>query len=44
VADEYFSAYNNQAFRDPRLRVHIEDAKTFLKTTPVRYDVVVAEP
>lgn len=44
VADEYFSPYNNQAFRDPRLRVHVEDAKTFLKTTPVRYDVVVAEP
>lgn len=44
VADRYFGPFNHGALRDPRTQVHVEDAKTFLKTSPNRYDVVIAEP
>lgn len=30
--------------RDPRVRVHVEDGRFFLLTTPKRFDVVTAEP
>ncbi len=44
AADRYFAAFNHGALRDPRTQVHVEDAKTFLKTTPATYDAVIAEP
>lgn len=44
VARRFFAPFNGKALEDPRVQVHIEDAKTFLKTTPAKYDVVVAEP
>lgn len=30
--------------RDPRVRVHLEDARFFLQTTSERYDVITGEP
>jgi len=29
---------------DPRVTIHVEDAKTFLQITPTVYDVIVSEP
>lgn len=42
----FFSQYNHDALRDPRLRLHIEDAKTFIKVAPrhYNYDVIISEP
>jgi predicted membrane-bound spermidine synthase/Tfp pilus assembly protein PilF len=40
----FFSQYNHDALKDPRLRLHIEDGKTFLKVTPDRYDIIISEP
>ena len=39
-----FSPYNDQALEDPRLHLVVEDGKTFLKTVPRRYDVIINEP
>ena len=30
--------------RDPRVRVHVEDGRYFLETTPQRYDLITGEP
>jgi spermidine synthase len=30
--------------RDPRVKVHIEDGRYFLQTTPTRYDLITGEP
>jgi len=30
--------------RDPRVRVHVEDGRFFLLTTPERYDLITSEP
>ncbi|MBI4640101.1 MAG: fused MFS/spermidine synthase, partial [Candidatus Tectomicrobia bacterium] len=43
-AAHYFSEYNHNALKDPRVKVYIEDAKTFLKITPNQYDIIVSEP
>jgi predicted membrane-bound spermidine synthase/tetratricopeptide (TPR) repeat protein len=40
----FFASHNYEALKDPRLRLHVEDAKTFLKVTPQRYDIVISEP
>lgn len=29
---------------DPRVRVHVEDGRYFLRTTPARYDLITGEP
>ncbi len=44
AARDHFDKLNHDALRNPRCRTVIEDAKTFLKTTPHRYDVIVTEP
>jgi len=41
-AATFFQNYN--ALGDPRLHLHLEDAKTFLQLTPHRYDVIISEP
>lgn len=33
-----------RAYRDPRSRLHIDDARTFFSTGSRRYDVIVSEP
>lgn len=39
-----FAPFNHQALEDPRTHLAVEDAKTFLQTTPQTYDVIVTEP
>jgi len=43
-AEQFFKPYNFNALQDPRVHLHIEDAKTMLKLTPRRYDVIISEP
>jgi predicted membrane-bound spermidine synthase len=44
VAREHFAPFNHDALRNPRCHTHIEDAKTFLQTTPESFDIIVTEP
>jgi spermidine synthase len=43
-ASHFFEHVNNQPLRDPRLRVIIDDARTYLRVTNTRYDMIVSEP
>lgn len=43
-AAQFFHPHNARALDDPRLRLHLEDAKTFLAWTPQGYDVIISEP
>ena len=43
-ATRLFSAANGDPLDDPRLRVHLEDGRNFLKTTAERFDVITADP
>ena len=40
----YFEHVNNRPLGDPRLRLIIDDARTYLRVTPKRYDMIVSEP
>ena len=40
----YFEHVNNRPLSDRRLRLIIDDARTYLRVTPDRYDVIVSEP
>ncbi|MGI9166830.1 MAG: fused MFS/spermidine synthase [Pyrinomonadaceae bacterium] len=44
AASRYFEHVNNRPLSDPRLRLRIDDARTYLRVTPTRYDVIVSEP
>lgn len=39
-----FSAFNRRALEDPRLKLHVADAKTFLRLTRRKYHVIISEP
>ena len=43
-ANRFFAAHNYEALKDPRLRLTLEDAKTFLKITKQLFDVIISEP
>jgi predicted membrane-bound spermidine synthase len=43
-ASQYFTNWNRCVLGDPRTRLWREDARTVLKLSPQRYDVIVAEP
>lgn len=43
-ADRLFRADNYGVLSDPRVSVHHDDARTFLRTVPRSYDVIVSEP
>ncbi|HEY6804714.1 MAG TPA: fused MFS/spermidine synthase [Pyrinomonadaceae bacterium] len=40
----FFDHVNNQPLKDPRTSLVIDDARTYLRVTPNRYDVIVSEP
>jgi spermidine synthase len=40
----FFEHVNNHPLDDPRLHLIIEDARTYLRVTPTRYDIIVSEP
>ncbi len=44
AASRFFQHVNNRPLNDPRLRLIIDDARTYLRVTPTRYDVIVSEP
>jgi spermidine synthase len=43
-ASTYFEHVNNRPLKDPRLDLIIEDARSYLRVTPARYDMIVSEP
>ena len=43
-AARYLEPLNRGVLRDPRLRVHLDDARNFLLTTRERYDLIISEP
>jgi spermidine synthase len=40
----FFDHVNNQPLNDSRTKLVIDDARTYLRVTPNRYDVIVSEP
>ena len=43
-AGRYFEHVNHRPLQDPRLRMIIDDARTYLRVNPAQYDVIVSEP
>jgi spermidine synthase len=43
-AGKYFEHVNNLPLNDPRLRLIIDDARTYLRVNPTTYDMIVSEP
>jgi len=43
-ANSYFAAANHNALQDKRLHLYVEDAKTFIKRTKGKYDIIISEP
>ena len=43
-ASRFFSAHNYDVLKDPRLKLYIDDGKTFLRVTPRLYDLIISEP
>ena len=44
AASQFFNHVNNRPLDDPRASLIIDDARTFLRVTPNRYDMIVSEP
>ena len=44
AGSEYFNHINNRPLDDPRTKLIIDDARTYLRVTPNRYDIIVSEP
>ena len=44
AASRFFEHMNNRPLDDPRTNLIIDDARTFLRVTPNRYDIIVSEP
>ncbi|MHB2017675.1 MAG: fused MFS/spermidine synthase [Candidatus Xenobia bacterium] len=40
----YFAAYNDHAYLDPRVHIHIDDGRHWLLTHDTHYDVITFEP
>jgi spermidine synthase len=43
-AAKLFEAHNCRVLQEPRLRLHIEDAKSFLQLSDRRYDAIISAP
>jgi predicted membrane-bound spermidine synthase len=43
-AARLFASENRRVLNDPRFHLFVEDAKSFLQTTPQTYDLIVSEP
>lgn len=44
AGSEFFNHINHRPLDDPRAKLIIDDARTFLRVTPNRYDMIVSEP
>ncbi|HLN97747.1 MAG TPA: fused MFS/spermidine synthase [Pyrinomonadaceae bacterium] len=40
----FFEHVNNHPLNDPRLHLIIDDARTYLRVVPTRYDIIISEP
>ncbi len=43
-ASRFFEHVNNHPLNDPRMHLIIDDARTYLRVIPTRYDMIVSEP
>jgi predicted membrane-bound spermidine synthase/tetratricopeptide (TPR) repeat protein len=43
-ADYLFADMNHQCLKDPRTHLYLDDARTFLRTVPRKYDLIVSQP
>jgi len=43
-ADALFAPHNYGVLHDPRVRIYLDDAQSFLRTVPRKYDVIISEP
>ena len=44
VVSTYFAEHNFDVVRNPKVRVHIDDARNFLQTTDEKFDAVTSDP
>jgi len=44
VVSTYFAAHNFDVVRNPKVRIHIDDARNFLQTTSEKFDAVTSDP
>lgn len=44
VVSTYFSEHNFDVIRNPRVRVHLDDARHFLLTTKEKFDAITSDP
>jgi spermidine synthase len=44
AAEKFFEHVNNRPTKDARLRLIIDDARTYLRVVPAKYDIIVSEP
>ena len=44
AGSQFFNHVNNRPLDDPRTTLIVDDARTFLRVTPNRYDMIVSEP
>lgn len=44
AGSQFFNHVNNRPLDDPRTQLIIDDARTYLRVTPNRYDIIVSEP
>jgi spermidine synthase len=44
AASRFFEHVNNHPLNDPRLHLVIDDARTYLRGSPERYDLIMSEP
>lgn len=43
-AAQYFERFNDNVLKNPRFHLAVEDAKSFLKTSDQKFDIIVSEP
>ena len=44
ASSRYFEHVNNKPLIDPRLRLIVDDARTYLRVNPETYDLIISEP
>jgi spermidine synthase len=44
VVSTYFSAQNYDVVRNPKVHIHIDDARHYLLTTPEKFDAITSDP
>ncbi|MEW6277743.1 MAG: fused MFS/spermidine synthase, partial [Candidatus Eremiobacterota bacterium] len=43
-ANVYWQDYTNHILRDPRVRLHVTDGRTFIMGSPRKFDIIASEP